>query len=49
LVVPKQNKTGFDVEEMSEDTMEDIDGLDASAAHIANLLSSEPSDGTPTI
>ncbi|CAN1190705.1 Acyl-protein thioesterase 2 [Linum perenne] len=29
----------FDVEEMSEDTMEDIDGLDASAAHIANLLS----------
>ncbi|CAN1814330.1 Acyl-protein thioesterase 2 [Linum perenne] len=35
---------GFDVEEMSEDTMEDIDGLDASAAHIANLLSSEPAD-----
>ncbi|CAN1814329.1 Acyl-protein thioesterase 2 [Linum perenne] len=34
----------FDVEEMSEDTMEDIDGLDASAAHIANLLSSEPAD-----
>ncbi|KAL6848856.1 hypothetical protein ACP4OV_021439 [Aristida adscensionis] len=34
----------FDVEETSVDGRDDIEGLDASAAHIANLLSSEPSD-----
>ncbi|CAI0420545.1 unnamed protein product [Linum tenue] len=34
----------FDVGEMSEDTVEDMEGLDSSAAHIANLLSSEPAD-----
>jgi lysophospholipase-2 len=28
------------------DGRDDIEGLDASAAHIANLLSSEPPDGT---
>jgi hypothetical protein len=28
------------------DGRDDIEGLDASAAHVANLLSSEPSDGT---
>ncbi|KAK3134724.1 hypothetical protein QOZ80_5BG0409910 [Eleusine coracana subsp. coracana] len=34
----------FDVEDTSVDGRDDIEGLDASAAHIANLLSSEPSD-----
>jgi len=34
------------VEETSLDGRDDIEGLDASAAHVANLLSSEPSDGT---
>lgn len=28
--------------ELSEDGPDDIEGLDASAAHIANLLSTEP-------
>ncbi|XP_022714861.1 acyl-protein thioesterase 1 homolog 1 [Durio zibethinus] len=34
----------FDVGELSEDGPDDWEGLDASAAHIANLLSAEPSD-----
>ncbi|XP_071710849.1 uncharacterized protein [Rutidosis leptorrhynchoides] len=34
----------FDGGELSEDGPVDVEGLDASAAHIANLLSSEPSD-----
>ncbi|KAJ3670880.1 hypothetical protein LUZ60_008306 [Juncus effusus] len=34
----------FNVEDTSPDGRDDIEGLDASAAHIANLLSSEPSD-----
>ncbi|XP_044957732.1 uncharacterized protein LOC123408750 [Hordeum vulgare subsp. vulgare] len=34
----------FDVDETSVDGRDDIEGLDATAAHIANLLSSEPSD-----
>lgn len=34
--------------EISEDLHDDIEGLDASAAHIANLLSAEPTDGKPT-
>jgi hypothetical protein len=38
--------TGFDVDDTSVDGHDDTEGLDASAAHIANLLSSEPSDGT---
>lgn len=38
--------TGFDVGELSEDGPDDWEGLDASAAHIANLLSTEPPDGT---
>ena len=37
---------GFDVGELSEDGPDDWEGLDASAAHIANLLSTEPPDGT---
>lgn len=36
--------TGFDVGELSEDCPDDFEGLDASAAHIANLLSTEPAD-----
>ncbi|KAJ8445568.1 hypothetical protein Cgig2_012456 [Carnegiea gigantea] len=32
----------FDVAEISEDSPDDLEGLDASAAHIANLLSTEP-------
>ncbi|XP_038692983.1 acyl-protein thioesterase 2-like isoform X1 [Tripterygium wilfordii] len=34
----------FDVGELSEDVPDDWEGLDASAAHIANLLSAEPAD-----
>ncbi|CAA7409910.1 unnamed protein product [Spirodela intermedia] len=34
----------FDVGELSEDGPDDVEGLDASAAHVANLLSTEPSD-----
>ncbi|KAL3721070.1 hypothetical protein ACJRO7_005831 [Eucalyptus globulus] len=34
----------FDVREISEDSPDDWEGLDASAAHIANLLSTEPAD-----
>ncbi|OIV97744.1 hypothetical protein TanjilG_12501 [Lupinus angustifolius] len=32
----------FDVSEISEDAADDLEGLDASAAHVANLLSTEP-------
>jgi hypothetical protein len=35
---------GFDVTDLSEDAPDDIEGLDASAAHVANLLSTEPAD-----
>ncbi|GAU11059.1 hypothetical protein TSUD_113520 [Trifolium subterraneum] len=35
---------GFDVGELSEDGPDDWEGLDASASHIANLLSTEPAD-----
>eukprot|EP00268_Persea_americana_P015403 TRINITY_DN1709_c0_g1_i1.p1 TRINITY_DN1709_c0_g1~~TRINITY_DN1709_c0_g1_i1.p1 ORF type:complete len:307 (+),score=63.19 TRINITY_DN1709_c0_g1_i1:199-1119(+) len=34
----------FDVGDLSEDGPEDLEGLDASAAHVANLLSTEPAD-----
>ncbi|KAF8376654.1 hypothetical protein HHK36_031676 [Tetracentron sinense] len=34
----------FDVNELSEDAPDDVEGLDASAAHAANLLSTEPAD-----
>ncbi|GAB2228166.1 hypothetical protein Droror1_Dr00009996 [Drosera rotundifolia] len=34
----------FDIAEISEDNPDDFEGLDASAAHIANLLSAEPAD-----
>lgn len=37
-------ETGFDVGELSEDAPDDMEGLDASAAHVANLLSTEPDD-----
>ncbi|KAK6941616.1 Phospholipase/carboxylesterase/thioesterase [Dillenia turbinata] len=35
----------FDVGHLSEDGDDDIEGMDASAAHVANLLSAEPADG----
>ncbi|GER44139.1 alpha/beta-Hydrolases superfamily protein [Striga asiatica] len=34
----------FDVGELSEDSPDDFEGLDGSASHIANLLSTEPAD-----
>uniref|UniRef100_A0A1D1Y410 Acyl-protein thioesterase 2 n=1 Tax=Anthurium amnicola TaxID=1678845 RepID=A0A1D1Y410_9ARAE len=34
----------FDVGDLSEEGPDDIEGLDASAAHVANLLSTEPAD-----
>ncbi|EEF46997.1 acyl-protein thioesterase 2 [Ricinus communis] len=34
----------FDVADISEDAPDDLEGLDASAAHVANLLSTEPAD-----
>ena len=37
-------KSGFDVGDLSEDAPDDLEGLDASAAHVANLLSTEPAD-----
>lgn len=36
--------SGFDMGDLSEDTPDDLEGLDASAAHVANLLSTEPAD-----
>ncbi|KHG11342.1 Acyl-protein thioesterase 2 [Gossypium arboreum] len=35
---------GFNVGELSEDAPDDIEGLDAVAAHVANLLAAEPAD-----
>ena len=37
--------SGFNIESMSEDACDDLEGLDASATHVANLLISEPDDG----
>ena len=37
--------SGFDVGDFSEDAPDDLEGLDASTAHVANLLSIEPADG----
>ncbi|OVA14373.1 Phospholipase/carboxylesterase/thioesterase [Macleaya cordata] len=34
----------FDVADLSEEALSDLEGLDASAAHVANLLSTEPTD-----
>ncbi|CAA2996971.1 acyl- thioesterase 2-like [Olea europaea subsp. europaea] len=34
----------FDMGELSEDCPDDLEGLDSSAAHVANLLSTEPAD-----
>ncbi|KAK3436575.1 hypothetical protein EUGRSUZ_C01119 [Eucalyptus grandis] len=34
----------FDVGDLSENAADDLEGLDASAAHVANLLSTEPAD-----
>nr|KAJ0185680.1 hypothetical protein LSAT_V11C900504000 [Lactuca sativa] len=38
--------SGFNMESMSEDACDDLEGLDASATHVANLLISDPDDGT---
>lgn len=37
-------KLGFNVRDFSEDAIDDIESLDASAVHVANLLSAEPPD-----
>lgn len=37
--------SGFDVSDLSEDSKQDVEGLDASAAHVLSLLSTEPADG----
>ncbi|KAK1437517.1 hypothetical protein QVD17_03309 [Tagetes erecta] len=34
----------FDVSDLSEDAKQDVEGLDASAAHVLSLLSTEPAD-----
>ncbi|XP_021741649.1 acyl-protein thioesterase 1 homolog 1-like isoform X1 [Chenopodium quinoa] len=34
----------FDVQELSEDALDDEEGLDATVAHVVNLLSTEPTD-----
>ncbi|XAR66934.1 Lysophospholipase [Bertholletia excelsa] len=34
----------FDVNELSENAQDDVEGLEASAAHVASLLSTEPAD-----
>ncbi|XP_044471298.1 acyl-protein thioesterase 2-like [Mangifera indica] len=34
----------FDVEDLSEEAPDDLEGLDAAALHVANLLSTEPAD-----
>lgn len=36
--------SGFDAQDISDDVPDDIQGLDASAAHVANLLLTEPAD-----
>lgn len=35
---------GFDVGDLSENGPDDVEGMDASAVHVANLLLAEPSD-----
>ena len=37
---------GFDVGDFSEDAPDDLEGLDASAAHVANLLPTKPADSS---
>jgi hypothetical protein len=36
------NNLGFDVRDLSEDAPDDVEGMDAAAVHVANLLSTEP-------
>lgn len=33
---------GFDVSDLSEDAHQDVESMDASAAHVLSLLSTEP-------
>lgn len=35
-------ESGFDVNDLSENAIDDIEGLDASAAYVASLLATEP-------
>ncbi|KAI4964988.1 hypothetical protein ZWY2020_057700 [Hordeum vulgare] len=44
MVLSFSGITGFDVADLSEDSPDDVEGLDSSAAHVANLLSTEPAD-----
>ncbi|KAF2317967.1 hypothetical protein GH714_041291 [Hevea brasiliensis] len=39
----------FDVGDLSEDAPDDVEGLDAAAAHVANLLSTEPADSDDVV
>lgn len=36
--------SGFNVEDLSDNATDDVEGLDASATHIANMLSNERDD-----
>lgn len=36
--------SGFDTKDIPDDAPDDLEGLDVSAAHVANLLSTEPAD-----
>ncbi|GKC25890.1 alpha/beta hydrolase fold protein [Tanacetum coccineum] len=40
----KGSSAWFNITSMSEDACDDLEGLDASATHVANLLASEPDD-----
>lgn len=49
MLMLTQNFLGCDVGEISEDAPDDLEGLDAAAAHVANLLSTEPADSMFTV
>ncbi|KAJ6846874.1 acyl-protein thioesterase 2-like [Iris pallida] len=44
LLVDSPCTAWFDVAELSADSPDDVEGMDATAAHIANLLSTEPAN-----
>ena len=43
-LVAIQINSGFDVQDISEEAPDDEEGLDATVAHVVNLLSTEPTD-----
>lgn len=43
-MVYNETLSGFNVQELSENATDDVEGLDASATHIANMLSNERDD-----